>query len=300
VLRDAKGGELGNYLFETRVQVLQGDTFPSSAIADVQLSEVSRSFMLFELFKMFWGDPVVKKGTIWCFLVDLVNNIWYFLKLFMTVYLLDYIIRIDKELLFIKDRKLSLYAYASITILVFGLLHILEYSKLDSRIGASKHFLQNALIRKFLNFSTFARQQVTVGDIVMAIQRDANDVVMLGYMAILKIFYELEKLLFMLLFKLLSPALFGEKFDAAAVIPLFIFPALLGPFLPFREKAISESLTEANETEEDFMDQITQITQNYSMVIDYQRRSFAADMFHHHLKKHGSAVKDGKQILLNT
>jgi len=299
-LTEATNATLGQYLFETRVKIIDTSPFPTDFMKDADLNEVGPAAVLKEFFKLLWAYPPVRRGSFWVMFVDLVHNIWYFVSLFMMVYLLDYIIDNEEELPFLKDRRTSLIVYSGSTVGVLALLHVLDYSKFDAKIGQGRTFMQNAVIRKFMNYSPKSRQHVTGGDIMMAVQRDCPDLVAQGYMSCLKILAAVEKLLFMLTFKLVSPQLFGGKIDTAALYPLLGFPILLGLFLPFRETAIQEALTRSNDAEADVMDGIRQVTDNYSMIVDYSMRSFAQDFFSQRLTDLNKASKASNQILLNT
>lgn len=298
-LTKASNSSLGQYLFETRVKLIDTATFPSSELKGVELDKAYPSVVLWEFFKMTWQNPVVQRGTCWCLKVDLAHNSWYFMNLFMTVYLLDFIIRTDEVLFLVQDRKTSLIIYAGITLASLAILHALDYAKTEARMGRARSFVQNGLVRKYFNYSAYVRQQVSSGDIAMGIERDAGAVAG-GYMKCLHLVYEFEKLGFMVLFKLLSPWLFGTKFDTTAMLPLLVFPVLLGAFLLLRQGKIHEVLNESNSSQEHLVNEVNNITANSSMVIDYERRSYAADIFHGKLRSRNRADKRTNQALLNT
>lgn len=298
-LKDPVNSVLGAYLFETRVKVIDTTTFPSNAIREIDEELLKPHDVLLEFFKMTWKNPVVNAGTKWCMGVDVLHNLWYFLNLFLTVYLLDHIIRTEAELWFIKDRKQSLILYGTTSIAAHAILHWGDYSKTKAHMGRTRTFIQEALIRKYLNYTAFVRQGVNGSDITLGVERDAHNVAH-GYMSCLMLIAEFEKLACMVLFKLLSPVLFGSKLDLAAIVPLMVFPPLLGVFLVFRESTIAEALASTGKAQEVFLDQVAQTVLNCSLVIDYERRSFAADMFGSKLKVYSRAQTAGNQVLLNT
>jgi ABC-type multidrug transport system fused ATPase/permease subunit len=249
---------------------------------------------------MSWRNPVVRKGTKWCMMVDVIHNLWYFTSLFMTVYLLDCIIRVDQTLIIVQDRTKQLMAYSVFAIFAVGVLHYLDYSKIQTGVGQARSFLQDAIIRKFLNYTPTARQQVTSADIVLGIRRDANDIHEAYILWSMSIISEWEKLGLMLVFKVVSPIAFGQKMEIPSMCLLLLFPALLGTFLVFRWQTIMRHLTKSHEAEEQLLDQVTCTTQHYSLVIDYERRSWAADIFHERLDSQSKCNRDAQRVLLNT
>jgi ABC-type multidrug transport system fused ATPase/permease subunit len=140
---------------------------------------------------------------------------------------------------------------------------------------------------------------VRAADIAMAIQRDANEVID-GYMGVLILLSYGEKIILMLLFKLLNPIIFGKRFDIVAIVPFCVFPIVFAIFLPMREKAIHDSLHKESREQIDMIDKVTNTATNYNMVIDFERRNFAAEMIENALTEYHRALRVSRQVLLNT
>jgi ABC-type bacteriocin/lantibiotic exporter with double-glycine peptidase domain len=263
--------------------------------------KVSQHFLLWEFFKMTWKRPVVRKGTIWCLFVDLVHNLYYLLQLFMSLYLFDNLLHKDENLFFIQDRKKSLMIWAGITLVATAITHVLDYSKLDSKVGSTaKAFMMNAIIRQYLNYSSYTRQSVEDGEVVMAVQRDVDLLVKDGYMGMLMLIRMIVKVFFMVLFKFLSPVIFEEEHDMVAIVPMLLFPVTLCLFLPIRAKTTLSVISDQNEKEVAVTDQIDMTTDNYGIILDYERRSVAAELFDKCVQAHNRASKAASQVMLNT
>jgi ABC-type multidrug transport system fused ATPase/permease subunit len=298
---DMFGAVLGKYLFETKVKVVDTTTFPSERFAGMKCDDDfgSPGTVLVEFFKMCWGQPEIRRGTLWCRGVDTVHNLLYLVNLFLSVYLLNDVVRVDAKLFLIQDRKVTLMLYGGFTVASVMILHMLDHSKIDTKVMSSIGFLQNGLVRKFLDLKAHVRDEVNEGDVVNALQRDVPTCVTQGYMAVLKLVCLVEKLVCMILFQLLCPHIFGTKLSMMGILPMIVFPVVLGVYLPFRVERIRSTIDKAFDMENVMTDQIDQITDNH-LVLDYDRRSVASEGFRLCALSAAKGRKEVAKVFLNT
>jgi ABC-type multidrug transport system fused ATPase/permease subunit len=294
------GAALGKYLSETRVQVIDTNVFPSDRFDAIDRGAASPRSVLFEFFTMAWRHPLVRRGTMWCLLVDLFRNVLHCLSLFLSVYLLNYIIHHDVELVLVHDRRLALVMYGGFGVVSVALLHVLDYSKLNTKIsGTLSGFLQTALARKYLNLAAHVRQNVCEGDVVNAVQRDIPSVINNGFLGMIRGASELEKVASVMIFQFGSPVVFGTTFSLWGILPSFAFPIFLAVLLPLRGKAIVSAIDQEFDMENAVTDQIDLVIHNHPLVLDYDRRSISADSFKRCVDAHNSARRATLQTLLN-
>merc|ERR1712070_351389 len=117
-----------------------------------------------------------------------------------------------------------------------------------------------------------------IADVSLAVHRD-SEVVFDGYKSVLQLLYIIERTVFMLLYKVVAPYVFGEEFRFTTVLPLLAFPAVFPIYLAIREKAIHDALTSTNEAQKDVMNQVNEITTHYSLIIDFFRRNRTVQCF---------------------
>jgi len=174
-------------------------------------------------------------------------------------------------------------------------------SKLDAKVGGTARLLlQSSLFTQYLDYHPFVRQGVDDGQFIMSVQRDAAEVVDKGYVGMIRVMMHVEKLAFAILFKFVSPYVFGGRVRIAAIVPLLMLPFILGVFLCLRQKAILSCLHTAFDTEVANMDQLHMVADNADVILDYDKANYAEQLFIESVKMQNSAKKIAAQILLNT
>ena len=143
---------LGRYLKRAWIKILDDTGFPGEAINKVESREivdgevvyivdgeaVSSWRVLIEYFKMNWAIPIVRRGTLKMVLVDALHNVCHLAHLYLSVYLLDGIVDKKLPLVLIHDRVNSLVAYAVLSVVVVGLMHMLS-TKVFHRQGDKRN-----------------------------------------------------------------------------------------------------------------------------------------------------------------
>ena len=135
--------------------------------------------------------------------------------------------------------------------------------------------------------------------VIMAIQRDVPAIVD-AYIGLLELVNEVEKFVAMMVFMFVSPKVFGTKFHVEAIAPLLIFPVLLSLFLALRGGKHLTCMADQFEKENQLTDQVDLVTDNYELVLDYDRRAVASDSFDRSVRAHGDAGRVVGRVMLNT
>jgi ABC-type multidrug transport system fused ATPase/permease subunit len=221
----------------------------------------------------------------------------------MYVYLLDFVNpskNVDVPF-FGHDRILYLVAYSSASIIAIAILHSGDYYRTCTRLGANSwNFLQEALFRKFLNYSNPMRQDLQAGAIISAMQRDAVDMVTDGYSSFLQLLKLIGHVACMLFFKLVSPHVFGKKLNIDVLLPLLALPLLFMLYLPVRERAIRQALEAENKLQGHLINHISVVVHNIDLVLDYEVRDKVSTDFCANLAALNRAGKVSQQVLTNT
>lgn len=302
-----KGAVLGQYLYKTRVMVIDNNHFPTDEFANLttreEVAKCPKWSLLNGYCSLVLNIPGIWEGTIKYMMVDATHNLYYLFHLFMSVYLVDYILdksRAANNLLFVHDKEYSLILVASITVASTGIFHYLDYTKLGFGVaGKPRNFVQNALLRKFLNYKRIVHERLPPGDVTMGMQRDAADLVQDGYQGVLAMIQALGKTLCMLIFKLTSPFVFGGTHDWLGFLPLLLFPLVLYIFLKVRENTTYLALDERNGRQSDLASEIETITENYRLVLDYKLQNHCEHKFKHQQTRFTEATLRALRILKN-
>lgn len=300
---DLVGGVLSERA-EALVKRLDTSTFPSDKLNGVSTEDADPWHVLREVFKLFWTNDDIHRGTKWFIFIDVVNNLYYFMTLLMNVILLNHIIKKDEDepaQWLTQHRKKCLLIYAGINLVCLAILHALDYSKTSCKVeGTARIFLQTSVLTKYLNYPSTVRQNVPDGDVAMAVQRDAQSVVSQGYLALIFIAEDVGKLLCMMIFAVTSPHIFGYEFDFYGFLPLVLFPVCLFPVFALRQKIVTTAIADSYERENSVAQQTDLITDNFDLILDYDKRSFARQAFYVEARLFQAAKKYMIQVLVNT
>ena len=175
VLSTPQGCTLGRYLKVCRVKVLDGDSFPTSAYAEVAaqgaeaIEQVSGALLFAEFCKLMLRIS----GNSWRFAVtllfDQLKNAYVWFMLVSSVYMVNVIFG-DKD----QSQELFIRDDAEGTAQVLGLmyiglpliLHLWKEAKTKMDIsGRCSFFLQTSLMRKYMNYSDDSRAQVSQSEV---------------------------------------------------------------------------------------------------------------------------------------
>lgn len=302
------GGVLGQYLYQTRVKIIDNNAFPTDAFAHLTSPEALAKTNKWKLFlgycSLVSNIPGIWCGTIKYALVDVNHNLWHLLQLFTSVYMLDYVIDVERpesELVLIQDRKKSLMVLATLSVVSIAVAHLLDYHRLSLPVvGPARNFIQRALLRKFLNYKFYIREFLKSGDVQLALQRDAPELVINGYVSLLKMMNALGKMACMISFKLVTPYVFGTKFDWHGFVLFGAMPVLLVLLLCLREEITSRYLKVRNECHSHFVSFISKTTTiNYNLVLGYSLRNHCEHQFIKRQADYGASIGAVFKVLEN-
>lgn len=300
-------GVLGRYLWHARVKLIDNDTFPTSRykteIENREYDDINHLVILLDYFRMNFANPDVKYGSIKRLLADQLHILYFITHLFLQVYLVDYILKLSRsedELLFTNSREASLVLFVAVMVTPFGVIHHIDYKKHTWSVGGkSRSFLQKTLITKFLHYHENSRSLVRQSDLIMAVQRDAYDLVHSGYNVCFRIASSIMELVAIFLFQLSSPFLFNRPFRIAAFLPSVVCPLAMLLFLAMRYHKTTGCLNAWKESENRMVDQVTETGNNFRMIADYSRRPNFVDRNTKAISEFGAARRSAVLVLVN-
>jgi len=309
-----KDAELGRYLCQTQVKVDHCNTFPSNYHLESCLARTASVFarnlqraptvaLLLEYFKLNWRNRKIRSGTVKTLLKDQCHNLYFVIRLFMNVYLVDYVLKGSRDFTF-EDRTSSLAMIMAVMVLPLALLHFLDYRSISWRIGGTARIeLQSALLRRFLNYEDASRLNLNQGDLSLAMTRDTVNLVSKGYLNVLHLTAQLGKLLMVLAYQWVAPAIFGNPLTASqiqeSILPLLIYPVVLFCFLRVRRRRITQVLQKQYLKENSIVRHVESTVLNFRLVADYGRRAEVTEAFESEVRDFNDASVEALQVLQN-
>lgn len=298
-------GTLGRYLWQTRVKVINPFAFPSNRYKDnivsQNLDSVSKRGLFWEYFKFNWGNAVIRRGTIKMMCVDLLHNLYFLLKLFMKVWLVDYILKGEEFHGHNFDQESSLILYIIMMVGPFALLHILDMRKFSWKVGGtSRGRLQNALLEKFLNYDDDSRVGLNQGDLVLAMTRHSVELVHDGYMQVLSLAKCVGQLVMVLVFQVSSPYIVGDgEQHAEKYIPLLVYPVLQLTFLMLRDGVTRDVVQSEQQCQDSLVEHIDQTVSNYSLIAEFNQRPYFTSQFSKKIKSYNASLTAAGKVAKN-
>lgn len=308
---------LGRYLFETRVSVADDDAFPTNRFKESVLDEIKERAGLYylgklnvpkvglfvEYVKLNLRDPMVWKGSVKMLICDQLHNLYLFQKLFVNVYMVDRVLQLRSDtsrLLFTQSRMISLALIMIVTIVPFAILHYLDYIKYSWRVrGISKKTLQGAIIRKFLNYKNEVRSDLSPGVMILAMTRDAVQVVDAGYMNLFALAKAVGSVLLMLVYQFIAPVVFNKPFRLTVILPMCVYPACITIFICLRTAKSTRLQGKLDDAMDEFIGHVDNTVLNFQVISDYDARTPFVALFEEKIGKFNNAAIDLGQLLEN-
>eukprot|EP00930_Biecheleria_cincta_P059654 TRINITY_DN45368_c0_g1_i1.p1 TRINITY_DN45368_c0_g1~~TRINITY_DN45368_c0_g1_i1.p1 ORF type:complete len:885 (+),score=88.88 TRINITY_DN45368_c0_g1_i1:45-2699(+) len=298
--------QLGNYLYFCRVQVIDETCFPSDKyrrlIHAEKFDQMPPWHLMYEYIKFNWSNPIVRKGGIKMFLSDQLDNLYFVMKLFLNVQMIDYALNlaVDESSLPTRSRSLELAAIILTTILPFFVLHYLGYSRPGWKVaGASRLVLQKSLVRKFLNYAPNVRSKVGDGELIMAIARDSVNLVEVGFCGFFVLLKIVGQLFAILLYQVVAPYAFARKIQPLAFSPSVVLPLILFPFLLCRKKQTVSYDIARSHKQDALVDRVTRTAANYRLIADYTQRPYYVAWFERTIQEYNVAFVHAAQVKTN-
>lgn len=111
VLSDAKGAQLGRYLWTCRVRIIDDDAFPTNKFKEAVLKQDFESIplvmLMLEYLRMNFTNPIIKRGGMFMIIADGIQNVYSVFRLFLLIYLVDYTLNLeyDPDQLFVPGNR---------------------------------------------------------------------------------------------------------------------------------------------------------------------------------------------------
>eukprot|EP00746_Dinoflagellata_sp_MGD_P010639 gnl/MRDRNA2_/MRDRNA2_122023_c0_seq1.p1 gnl/MRDRNA2_/MRDRNA2_122023_c0~~gnl/MRDRNA2_/MRDRNA2_122023_c0_seq1.p1 ORF type:complete len:845 (+),score=125.16 gnl/MRDRNA2_/MRDRNA2_122023_c0_seq1:82-2616(+) len=332
-LSEPKNANLGKYLFQCRVKVIDADCFPTNRFDtqlrpadlnhDVRLKSIqSTGFqLLIEYFKMNYGNKIVQKGSKKIAFYCQFSNFYMIWKLLLTKALIDRVLnkenwsdcadgepRMVFHLFPCPDDQSSstmyLYMFALLLVVPFILVHYHDYRKVHWKVGgASRKTLQANLLRKYLHYSPSARDTIKTSDLMMAMSHNSFELVSNGYMQLFPLISNIGRL-FLVLFLQLYISFFGKKQQSPVMIALpmivvVVFPIPLFAFLKVRNKKSTRTRRAENNAKNSLVDHVENTIRNFVLISDYQNRPKAVDDYEAKIGEYNGAATKAAAVSVN-
>eukprot|EP00746_Dinoflagellata_sp_MGD_P146570 gnl/MRDRNA2_/MRDRNA2_79025_c0_seq4.p1 gnl/MRDRNA2_/MRDRNA2_79025_c0~~gnl/MRDRNA2_/MRDRNA2_79025_c0_seq4.p1 ORF type:complete len:1886 (+),score=324.25 gnl/MRDRNA2_/MRDRNA2_79025_c0_seq4:134-5791(+) len=288
VLSEPKDAILGRYLYTCRAKIVDDDCFPTNRfgkeVSSGELDQVPSFPLLLEYFKANYGQGKLRGATHKQLTVEQFQNLYFIARLFLTQYLINNVINTEVDadglMLFPGRRDLVLVAIMVMIILPFAIVHYIDFTKPKFGVGGgSRVWIQQNLLRKFLNYDEESRCEVKDSDLVMAMSRDTVDLTGNGYGKLFPLMKNLGMLCFILLYQIIAPLSEGRKPNPVVVAPVLLFPAFMIIFLKLRNEKTMTALHCRNTTQNELVEHVGETVSMYRLIADYYHRPHFVDLF---------------------
>lgn len=287
ILFEAIGCELGQYLFEARVKIIDNDLFPSSKFEERmkagELEEISGVMLLWEYFKLNFGVEGVAIRTIAVIFMGQLHNLYFLLTLYVQIYLVDTVLNThnpatEERLLIPGDRIKTAYLCASAFTVPMVFLHYVDIKKIRMDLfGTSSAFLQQNLLRKYLNYNDDSRASISASAMSIAVMQETSEMAESGYCKAIEMLQIIGKLIIASYFILAE--------NPRALPPIVIMPVLMICFACCRTKEVIERAEELADRHESIIALVHEACQNYGLIADYAQRPQMSDLFEDKIKE---------------
>ncbi|CAE7400645.1 msbA [Symbiodinium sp. CCMP2592] len=301
------GGVLGHYLHETRVKIIDDDTFPSTRFKDQVLAQdfdsIPRLGLLWEYISRNLGEPLVQQGTRKMLLLAVLDSLFLMFKLLLNLYILQFVLSQnfpEEELLIVQDRVRFLYYSMACLLLWFGIQHYLHYLQPSWRVaGLTRAVLQTGLLSSFLNYDEESRNTVDTGQIGMAMIHDVPNLVNNGFLGLVALLSAVFKLMVMLAFQIVVPPMLGKSPTWLGLGPALCIPLITCFFLYVRFNGQTKVLRDSEDKEAGMVGYITESVRTFRLIADFGQSTTVLDQFHERLVAYNKSAVACAQMEVN-
>jgi len=298
---------LDRRLFQTQVKVADNDAFPSNKyVAKFQKGDIKGVLeygLVWEYFKLTFHDPVIRRGSMKIMMVDVLHNIDLIVRLFSKV-LLVAILTYDQEQALLHGQYER--HFTALLFLIFSrlflsaALHFCHYKQIHWGVcGSARVILQDALLRRYLQYDGVAHRSAKPGDIIMCLTRDVDHLVDVGYVGMLTLFKLAGQLGTICLFMILAPMIFEQQITAAYYVPLILFPFLLIVGLLLRRKKTLDMLELEDHAQDALVDFVEGTVRLFKLIKGFGMDLATVERFDAVSKKYNQDHVKSKELLLN-
>lgn len=288
--------QLGKYLNRCRVKCIDDDTFPTNRFAERIKQKVAKHklvtadfALMLEYFKMNYTNPTVRKASIKLVIYGQVGNLYFIFQLLLTQHLIDKVLqrihlgKTEEEctpVLWVfecpdnvSEGQVLLLILMLLFIIPYAFVHYFDYRRMYWKIGgASRKLLQANLLRKFLHYNEESRNQLSMSDLIMAINRDSGELASNGYLQIFPLWWMTTRLVFIVCLQMIIGTWF-------AIIPVLVFPIVLAVSLKVRSKITRKTFKERNQTQNDMIGHVEMAVNCFRLIADFAERPECIDKF---------------------
>lgn len=295
MLFDPKGCELGKYLKVCRVLILDNDLFPTNELREQiehgtsALQTVGVKLLVSYMQFTFLRVPTIWWKSIVIFLLDQMQNAYYYMTILIRVYLVDKVLNPEftdlDELLVAGHRFHTACVLGAVYIIPSWLILINEWLKvglLDMNGVIQKHLRVN-LFRKYLNYSEAAREECPLSVVSAAMKGDIGDIVNNSYIALFELLRGVGKIL--------CVATFILRKDKTSAIPLLIYPIAMICFMSCRYGRQVRLASQSSNSEQETQSMLVRTVMSFGLITDYKQRSHVVSRFERMLNENVANTK---------
>jgi ABC-type multidrug transport system fused ATPase/permease subunit len=293
---------------EARVKIIDCDAFPTRRYRDELMQpgrngqlpdnighndgQVSHWRLLFEYFKLNFGNKVVRVATIKCILADQLKNLLVVASMYATMVMIDVVLAPKGTPLSQHARMGILYVLAVVNLLPTALGHILDLQRCHWKLGgASRKLLQSNLMRKFLAYDAQSHSVVPDSLFLMTSTKQAHMLVEQGYVQIFPILKSLGELVVL--------CIFVGSIGFVSLAPMVVLPPSLAMFVWIRRHKTLESLESRFKTERILVNDIDDTASNYRLLADFKKRGDVVSKFETTIADYNKAMTATSAVTCN-
>eukprot|EP00418_Pyrodinium_bahamense_P062012 CAMPEP_0179095334 /NCGR_PEP_ID=MMETSP0796-20121207/43766_1 /TAXON_ID=73915 /ORGANISM="Pyrodinium bahamense, Strain pbaha01" /LENGTH=944 /DNA_ID=CAMNT_0020793021 /DNA_START=40 /DNA_END=2870 /DNA_ORIENTATION=+ len=303
---------IDGHLQSAWVQIIEDDLFPTNACNGPERSGIpspnpEKKFqqltrLLVEFIRFALADRVIFSGMRKMLLADQCENVYGFLNLLMSVYLVDFVVKtsVPESMLIMHSRRTSLVLVVATMVLPLFALHGLSYLRQSwGTAGRARAVMQTALLRKFLEYSADVRTELNTGDVLMAATHDIFVLVDKGLLQVCVVFKQLGSLMMLQLFQFIAPVLFDRPLRVWLVGCNSILPVLFCMLARLRFQKSTKCLEDQHETEAALASSMHETVLMYPLIADYNRRPFFVERYGKTVQDVNAATRQSSTVMTN-
>lgn len=299
VLSLPDGCHLGSYMHTCRVKLIDDDPFPSQKYRDhllngkAGLQSVNGPGLFVEYFRLNMRNPGVAWYTLGVLIGDQMSNMYLYYTIWVSMYLVDVLFKTDDAS---TEANLWVPGSRTDTSISIGVMYIMPMIALHGwdviKIkwdlpGKSQLFLQEILLRRYLNYSEDSRAEIKPSDVLVCVTEDAREVAE-AYGGLLSVFQLFGKL------GILTYFIYKE--NRKALYLAGVMPVIMLSIAVYRFKHLEEACTVVGDKEVELIALTDETCSRYRIVADYWKRPQMNDLLRKKVRALTKAMKDERLV----